>query len=430
MCVLEDLYRRYGPAAPEAENLRRGQELLREGRYKEALGFFDLAQKHPRTSADALEGKLKALFALEDYANAQRAIRAALKDFPDNPVAYNYQALLYAREDRLDEAIECFDRVISIDPGDENAYLAKSELLVKKGDYKSAGRVAQDLLDRHPESEAANFQAAKAFFGLKEYDKAIGLFGKVVGMNPDNTAASAAKRESVEKFRRTEKNELRLALTLLDNKMYADSLRHFAGMLSRGENTAEIHYFLGKAYKGLGDSDRMIESMRQAAALAPHSTAPLLEIGQELLSEGRQDEAMGYFDKVLATDPSNRLANLCKGEYLQSAGRSAEADKYYDRILDKDKHDAEAYLRKGISAMDRYPAAGNPMLYFDKAMEVNPSYALPMYYRGRFQLLSGQKKRYALESFNKAAFLAAMSSDEDLLEKCRRAIRELASDCG
>lgn len=49
-----------------------------------------------------------------------------------------------------------------------------------------------------------------------------------------------------------------------------------------------------------------------------------------------------------------------------------------------------------------------------------------MYYRGKFQLLSGQKKRYALESFNKAAFLAAMSSETDLLEKCRQAIGELA----
>ena len=69
------------------------------------------------------------------------------------------------------------------------------------------------------------------------------------------------------------------------------------------------------------------------------------------------------------------------------------------------------------------------MLYFDKAMEANPSYALPMYYRGQFQILSGQKKRYALESFNKAAFLAAMSSDNALLEKCRHAISELAAKC-
>ena len=54
-------------------------------------------------------------------------------------------------------------------------------------------------------------------------------------------------------------------------------------------------------------------------------------------------------------------------------------------------------------------------------------YALPMYYRGKFQILSGQKRHYALESFNKAAFLASMSKDEDLLEKCREAIKELCS---
>ena len=45
MCVLEDLYRRYGPSTPEGENLRRGQELLRAGEYEQSLGYFDLAQQ-------------------------------------------------------------------------------------------------------------------------------------------------------------------------------------------------------------------------------------------------------------------------------------------------------------------------------------------------------------------------------------------------
>ena len=39
--------------------------------------------------------------------------------------------------------------------------------------------------------------------------------------------------------------------------------------------------------------------------------------------------------------------------------------------------------------MDRYPAAGNPMLYFDKAMEADPTYALPMYYRDSSNCFSG-----------------------------------------
>ena len=73
MCVLEDLYRRYGPSTPEGENLRRGQELLRAGEYEQSLGYFDLAQQHPKTSSQALEGKLEALLALEKYDDAGRS---------------------------------------------------------------------------------------------------------------------------------------------------------------------------------------------------------------------------------------------------------------------------------------------------------------------------------------------------------------------
>lgn len=428
MCVLEDLYHRYGQPVDRAQCLHLGQQALEQQKYDQALEYFDLAAANPSDASRALEGKLQALLGLEDFAQAERCIRQALEAFPDDTVAYRYQALLLAREDRLDEAIACFDRVIRLAPQDENAYLAKSELLVKKGDYRAASRVTQDLLDIHPDSEAGNFQAGKAFFGLKQYDKALGMFGKVMRLNPANTQADTARQEALERLRKTEKNELRLALTLLDNKMYTDSLRHFAALISQGEDTAEVHYFLGKAYKGLGDDRRMVDSMERAAALAPQSTAPLLEIGEYLFTHQREEEALSYFDRVLAIDPANRPANLYKGEYLQKNGRPGEADLCYDRLLQADNRDAEAYLRKGISAIEQYPAAGNPMLYFDKAMEANPSYALPMYYRGQFQLFSGQKTRYALESFNKAAFLAAMSSDEILLDKCRQAIRELAPD--
>ena len=96
-------------------------------------------------------------------------------------------------------------------------------------------------------------------------------------------------------YRRTEKNELKLALMLMDNKMYADSLRHFENMLSDGEDTAELHYFLGKVYKGLGDTDRMIESMQRAFELAPYSTAPYIEIRRRTYIAGAAAGRYGIF---------------------------------------------------------------------------------------------------------------------------------------
>ncbi|MBQ7763621.1 MAG: tetratricopeptide repeat protein [Flavobacteriales bacterium] len=430
MCVLEDIYKRHSGNSPEqaaVKCLETGKEHLAKGEYKTALKYFDQASRHPQTAPEAFDNKMQALFAMELYDSASKSIDAALKEFPENTVAYNYKALLYAKDKKWDEAIDCCDMIIGIRPSSEDAYIAKSELLVKKGDYKKACEAAKDALSINPDSERANFQAAKAFFGLKEYDKAISLFGKVVGMNPGNATARTAKKNSLDMYRRTEKNELKLALMLMDNKMYADSLRHFENMLSDGEDTAELHYFLGKVYKGLGDTDRMIESMQRAFELAPYSTAPYIEIGEELISQGRPRDAMEYFDKVLEIDPMNRIANIRKGGFLRSEGLVAQAEECYDKLLSENNKDAEAYLLKGITAIDRYPVAGNPTLYFDKAMEINPMYALPMYYRGKFQILSGQKRHYALESFNKAAFLASMSKDEDLLEKCREAIKELCS---
>ncbi|MDD4819613.1 MAG: tetratricopeptide repeat protein [Flavobacteriales bacterium] len=429
MCVLEDIYKRHSSNdTQDTANmcLEIGKTLLEKKEYKKALTYFAQASSYPQTAPEAFEYKMKTLFDMEDYKGAKKSISEALKAFPDNTSAYNYKALLYARDKKWDKAIACCDKIISIAPTQEEAYIAKSELLVNKGDFKRASSAAEKALDIYPNSEKANFQAAKAFFGLKEYDKAIRFFGKVVTLNPKNSSAKDAQKDTLSAFKKSEKNELKLALTLLDNSLFADSLRHFENMIASGTQSAELYFFLGKAYKGLGDTNHMIESMQKAFSLAPYSTSPYIEIGEQLLSEGREKDAMEYFERVLDIDPTNRIANIRKGEFLRHEGLSAQAEEHFDRIISEDNSDAEAYLMKGITAIDRYPAAGNPMLYFDRAMELNPSYALPMYYRGKFQIMSGQKKRYALESFNKAAFLASAASDEKLLEKCRQAIDSLS----
>lgn len=156
--------------------LETGKEHLAKGEYKTALKYLDQASRHPQTAPEAFDNKMQALFAMELYDSASKSIDAALKEFPENTVAYNYKALLYAKDKKWDEAIDCCDMIIGIRPSSEDAYIAKSELLVKKGDYKKACEAAKDALSINPDSERANFQAAKAFFrteGIRQSHKPV-----------------------------------------------------------------------------------------------------------------------------------------------------------------------------------------------------------------------------------------------------------------
>ncbi len=430
MCVLEDIYKRRISDAPEVharECLAMGIELLEGGEYDKSLAYFEHALKQHQTAPAAFEGKLRALWGKEDYDSMRKAIDYELRQFPDDTTAYEYLSHLYVKDEDWDGALECYDKIIEITPYDENPYIAKSELLVNMGEYDKACEVIENVLERYPDSERANFQMGKTCMAQGEYGMAVSYFDKVVGVNPDNNEAHSCKKTSLHQYVIRENNILKKALSLLDNAMYGEALRHFENMMvSRGES-AELYYYLGRVYRGMGDTARMIECMQKSFHMAPYSVSPYVEIGEYLIEQGREKDAIEYFERVLDIEPHNRTAHIRIGEFLQSVGLSAQAEEHYNMVIKDNNSDAEAYLLKGIAAIDRYPAAGNPMLYFDRAMELDPTYALPMYYRAKFQLISGQKKRLALESFNKAAYLASQSDDEHLLSKCREAIAEIVA---
>lgn len=430
MCVLEDIYKRHISHAPETharECLAMGLELLDGGEYARSLPYFEEAGKQLQTAPEAFEGKLRALLGMEDYTSMRRAIDYQLKVFPEDTTAYEYLSQLYMVDDKYDGALECYDRIIEIRPYDENPYIAKSELLFTMGEYEQSSAVVEEVLERYPDSERANFQMGKNCMVQGQYIEAIEFFDRVVSVNPYNETAASCKEFSLEGYVVKEKNEFKKALALLDNGMYTEALHHFELMMEERGESAELYYYLGRVYRGMGNDTRMIECMQKSFRMAPYSVQPYVEIGEYLIERGREKDAIEYFERVLDIDPHHRTAHIRIGEFMQSVGLPAQAEEHYNMVIKDNNSDAEAYLLKGIAAIDRYPAAGNPMLYFDRAMELDPTYALPMYYRAKFQLLSGQKKRLALESFNKAAYLAAQSDDEHLLSKCRTAIAEIVA---
>ena len=72
-------------------------------------------------------------------------------------------------------------------------------------------------------------------------------------------------------------------------------------------------------------------------------------IGIALVSEGRYEEAIKYYDRILEIDPEDQKALLNKGSVLKDLERYEEAIKYYDKILEIDPDHVKALASKGIS---------------------------------------------------------------------------------
>jgi tetratricopeptide (TPR) repeat protein len=71
--------------------------------------------------------------------------------------------------------------------------------------------------------------------------------------------------------------------------------------------------------------------------------------GNNAYQQGRYEEAIEYFDRVLIIDPNHVGALIINGLALDSLGRSEEAIEYYDTALDIDPNYVDALYNIGLA---------------------------------------------------------------------------------
>ena len=72
-------------------------------------------------------------------------------------------------------------------------------------------------------------------------------------------------------------------------------------------------------------------------------------ISAALISEGRHEESIKYYDKILEINPKDQKALLNKGSVLSDLERYEESIKYYDKILEINPNHVKALASKGIA---------------------------------------------------------------------------------
>ena len=101
------------------------------------------------------------------------------------------------------------------------------------------------------------------------------------------------------------------------------------------------------------------------------SIGNLLASGDRELDLSNFDQAIVYYDKILAEDPNNVDALNSKGVALDAGGNYTGAIEYYDKVLAMNTTDVDALFNKGfaLANLGDYTEA---IEYYDKVLDINP----------------------------------------------------------
>jgi len=104
------------PVPEDTSYIDEGIKLYRQGKYEEALDYYDKMLKSYPEDSKLWVYKGVALAAIKEYVDAGVCFDKALSFNPEDAKAWHYKGLILIQMDETEGAIECFKKAVEINP--------------------------------------------------------------------------------------------------------------------------------------------------------------------------------------------------------------------------------------------------------------------------------------------------------------------------
>ena len=152
--------------------IARGDQLVKDGRYEDALYHYDRAIRTGSRPASAWTSKGVALKRMGRLDEALRSHNVALRLDPDNEIAWCNKGDIYFRGGEMEKAIESYDKAISIRPKYAIAWNNKGAALARMGRFEDAGKCHDEAVKLKPKYVAAWLNRGEVLARLGRRDEA------------------------------------------------------------------------------------------------------------------------------------------------------------------------------------------------------------------------------------------------------------------
>jgi tetratricopeptide (TPR) repeat protein len=136
--------------------------------------------------------------------------------------------------------------------------------------------------------------------------------------------------------------------------------------------------------------NQAITYFNKILAIDPNSKLALTSIADTLAKQGDYNQALAYYDKALAVDPRDITALISKGNTLADHGNYNEAIMYYDNALDIDRYNAYALNNKGYALYNLHDN-NEAITTFHKVLAIHPNDAYAKQFLQKLEGTSSQE---------------------------------------
>ena len=377
--ILGHLYKRLGKDTQAITSYQRAIELAPENYYTHfALGkLFKTLRKH--------EEAIKQLSKAADLSEKIQSV-------PPDELTSIYQALGYAffHRDRVDEAIQAWQKIAELDPMDIFARIELAELFREQELYQQAIAQHEDIIKLKKDDpyrvclshrEIGNILEIKGDFqdAVNRYDTALEI-----------TAQGNWLRKDIQH---------RIIGIFAADSNWDGLIAYYKEKLDDNPNDPELLGLLAAAYIENQQLDEGIKTYHKGLELGPTDANLRLNLIASLRYAEKFDEAATEYETLNKQDPDNIGIYRELGELYHQLGNREKAKQVYQRMINRSPDNPSTYLTLA-EIYTGHEWIDEAISHYEKALSLVPNNLDYMEYFGDFYLRQGNREK-ALETWNR-----------------------------
>lgn len=400
-----DCYRRAVSGGCVEARFNLGMYYLRSGDHEKALKAFS------GTSADEEFGKGLVYYEQGKDNDAIASFKKTLSNTPNHAGAYYNLGFIYTKLGKFKEGLDHIKKGMEIEPNyDKDKYLIALEPELSGYGLFYSPRTVQSEKTKSVEKDlpvleipsADNYIAnAEAYLKENSYSDALSMVDQALGLQPEWSKAIILKANILVQMAKTD-----------------DAFATLNSYIKEHPQDAEVKASLGNMMRQNGQLKEAKVLYLELLDVDQNNIGWLTQEAEILCALGELDDALSYYDKIYKMNNENIAANLGFLRIHISKKDFQKAEPFLKFLSDKHSDIYDFNVLAGLYYHENNKR-DEAIHYFEKAIELDSSQALPYYHLGLLLVQRGDFER-ACDNWKKALLL---SPDEELAKKTRHCLK-------
>ncbi len=271
---------------------------------------------------------------------------------------------IYRSANRLEDAINCYQKALELNPGSADSHLNLGIALTEKGEIIGAIAAFETALAANPYHPRAHITLGDLLQSQGDLDRAIACYQKAIALQPESFEALTS-----------------LGMAFYRKGCLQESQRTYEHALSIDPFSITALSNIAATFYEQGKIDMATACYREVLNIQPLSPDAHINLGFLIGQQGKYRESAAHYDRALQLEPQSYRAIMGLAELLVAQEHWQEAIPLYQQILQTnldrgdrtnqpiELQEARTHLGIALSAMGDLTGA---IAQFEQVLETNP----------------------------------------------------------